>query len=180
MLNRFHFFQLRKHKMSTGVQGIQGQIGPQGIQGSTDGTGTNASFNSPTGIAVDSAGTVYVADQSNNRIRRITPGGVVSTLAGSTSGSIDGTGTNATFWGPVGIIVDLSGTLYVTDQNNHLIRKITPAGVVTTLAGQDGFGSADGTGANARFISPRGVAVNSAGTVLYVADSNNHRIRKIV
>jgi sugar lactone lactonase YvrE len=147
------------------------------VYGYLDGTGTGARFSYPYGVAVDSAGTVYVADSENNRIRKITPAGVVTTLAGSTDGYLDGTGTGAQFSYPCGVAVDSAGTVYVGDWNNNRIRKITPAGVVTTLAGST-VGYLDGTGTGARFNNPYGVAVDSAGTV-YVADSNNNRIRKI-
>ena len=146
-----------------------------------DGTGGDARFNVPTGIAVNSAGTLYVTDSQNCTIRKITPAGVVTTFAGESGacGSADGTGNAARFSVPQGAAVDSTGNVYVADTFNHTIRKITPGGVVTTLAGLAGnIGSADGTGSAARFNSPRGVAVDSAGTV-YVADTNNHTIRKI-
>jgi len=139
-------------------------------------------FNSPKGVAVDSSGTVYVADTSNCTIRKVTPGGAVTTLAGqqSSCSALDGTGAAARFQFPDGVAVDLSGTVYVADTISHLIRKITPAGVVTTWAGVIGGGSGttDGIGSAARFNLPAGIAVDSAGTV-YVSDRGNHRIRKI-
>jgi hypothetical protein len=162
--------------------------GTAGSSGSADGTGAAARFYQPSGVAVDGAGNVLVADRGNNTIRKITPAGVVTTLAGSagSSGSADGTGAVARFsitymysTGPGGIAVDGASNIFVADTNNNTIRKITPAGVVTTLAGTAGSdGSADGTGAAARFIDPSGVAVDGAGNV-FVADFNNHTIRKI-
>jgi sugar lactone lactonase YvrE len=152
--------------------------------GFADGTGTAAQFAAPRGVAVDGAGNLYVADYSNNRIRKIViASGVVTTLAGSTSGNADGTGTAALFNQPSGVALDGAGTLYVADYNNHCIRKIEIAsGAVTTFAGSDAVvpvsGNADGTGTAARFYRPAGVAVDGAGN-LYVAESGNSRIRKI-
>jgi hypothetical protein len=155
--------------------------GLAGAPGSGDGTGSAARFNSPTGVAVDAAGTVYVADSSNHAIRRITAAGVVTTMAGlaGVSGSADGAGSAARFNTPTGVAVDGVGTVHVSDHGNHTIRKVTAAGVVTTLAGLAGVpGNADGTGTAARFYHPTGVAVDGLGT-LYVADRINHTIRKV-
>jgi DNA-binding beta-propeller fold protein YncE len=147
-------------------------------QGSADGIGTAAQFYWPYGVAVDSTGsTVYVADYNNQRIRKITSAGVVTTLAGSTYGYADRTGTLAQFRSPYGVAVDSSGSVYVADRDNHRIRKITSTGVVTTLAGST-YGYADGTGTAAQFFSPSGVAVYGSGNV-YVADTYNNRIRKL-
>ena len=155
--------------------------GSAGQNGSADGTGAAASFSYPSGVAVDGAGNVYVADSDNNTIRKVTAAEVVTTLAGSVglSGSADGTGAAARFSYPTGVAVDGAGNVYVADYYNDTIRKVTPAGVVTTLAGTAGqYGSADGTGATARFSYPTGVAVDGAGNV-YVADSDNNTIRKV-
>src|SRR5205814_1888170 len=127
------------------------------------------------------AGNVYVADTFNHTIRKGTPAGVVITLAGTAglTGSADGTGTAARFNLPDGIATDSAGNVYVGDSFNNAIRKITPAGVVSTLAGTAGMpGSTDGTGPAASFNLPDGVAADGAGNV-YVADSGNHTIRKI-
>jgi sugar lactone lactonase YvrE len=146
--------------------------------GSADGTGRAAQFLYPNGVAVDALGNVYVADTGNHRIRKITPGGVVSTLAGSTEGIADGVGLTAQFKGPLGVAADAAGNIYVTQYGNSLIRKITPGGVVNTLAGNGTAGSADGPGSAAQFSGPRGITVDALGNV-YVADSGNHRIRRI-
>lgn len=147
------------------------------ISGSADGTGTAAQFNLPNGLCSDAIGNVYVADQFNHLIRKITPAGVVTTFAGSTSGSANGTGISAQFFYPAGVCSDATGNLYVADQFNHLIRKITPAGVVSTFAGST-QGSANGTGAAAQFNLPSSVCADAVGNI-YVADNNNHKIRKI-
>jgi len=155
--------------------------GVSGSHGSADGIGSNARFWAPFGIAVDRSGNVYVADTANNTIRKITPKGVVSTLAGLAGhpGSKDDLGANARFRNPWGVAADETGNVFVADMSNDTIRKITPAGVVTTLAGQAGMaGSVDGSGSQARFNAPHGVATDHAGNV-YVSDSANNTIRKI-
>ncbi len=159
----------------TTLAGSAGQIG------SSNGTGSAARFSGPSGVAVDGAGNVYVADLSNQEIRKITPSGVVSTLAGfpAQRGSSDGTGSAARFDDPSGVVVDSAGNVYVADVTNQEIRKITPSGVVTTLAGSAGqTGSSNGTGSAARFYVPYGVAVDTAGNV-YVADYDNDQIRLV-
>jgi len=173
---------IRKIVISTGVVTT---LAGTGSSGSTDNsTGTSASFNGPRGITTDGTN-LYVADFSNHLIRKIVIStGVVTTVAGKLwggagdPGSANGTGTSASFNGPNGITTD--GTnLYVSERNNHLIRKIViSTGVVTTLAGTGSSGWANGTGTSASFYRPLGITTD--GTNLYVSDTYNHWIRKIV
>ena len=135
----------------------------------------------PSGLAVDLSNNVYVADTGNNTIRKITPAGVVTTLAGTpgNSGIENGTGTGAQFNAPRAVAVDHAGNIYVADTGNSTIRLITPAGAVSTLAGQAGFADAiDGNVASAYFSFPAGIAVDSA-TNVYVSDTGNYTLRKI-
>ena len=167
--------------LTVAARGLDLLAGALGGPGSLDGTGGAARFNFPAALAVDGAGNVYVADNSNSTIRKITPAGAVTTLAGMVGmpGAVEGPGSTARFRFPAGIAVDGSGNVYVADTNNHTIRKITPAGIVSTLAGLAGMsGFAEGTGTTARFASPQGVAVDGPGNV-YVADTSNCVIRKI-
>ncbi len=158
--------------------------------GFRDGTGAAALFSRPNALAVTVDSTIYVADKDNHAIRRITAAGAVTTMAGTASvGWADGKGADARFAKPSGIAVDASGSIYVADRDNHCIRLIAPDGGVTTLAGtasitrddkgQLGGGYVDGPAATARFNGPTAVALDAAGA-LYVADSSNRRIRKIV
>jgi sugar lactone lactonase YvrE len=150
-----------------------------GEAGFADGTGTDAQFALPTGIAVDSQGNIYVADFDNHRIRLITTKGVVSTLAGKGSpGFADGNSQEAQFNNPAGVAVDSTGNVYVSDQANHCIRKISPAGQVTTLAGNGKTGFSDGNGLSSQFAFPTGIALDKKGNLL-VADRDNHRVRLI-
>jgi sugar lactone lactonase YvrE len=206
-------------------------VGNPGIPGSADGTGSSASFHTPSGLAFDSAGNVYVADAGNETIRKITPSGVVTTIAGivRAAGYTDGPLASATFKSPTALALDPAGNIYVADTGNRAVRKISPAGIVSTvaltanggcptgialdgsgnifvsegfyfpfssnsgpytidkitaggtistLAGQGAPGSADGTGAAAQFNNPQGLAVDAAGNV-FVADSGNFTIREI-
>jgi sugar lactone lactonase YvrE len=149
--------------------------------GSLNGTGTAARFFLPSAIAIDGLNNLYVADTYNNTIRKITPAGVVTTLAGAPGifGSADGTGGAASFNLPSGIATDSAGNIYVADTRNNTIRKITSLGVVTTLAGTAGVvGSADGVGAAATFNGPAGIVCDNFGNI-YVADQGNSTIRKV-
>lgn len=159
--------------------GVAGTFAGNGTLGYAEGSALSAEFYGPNGMAVDASGNVYVADFGNNVIRKITAGGVVSTFAGNgTAGFVNGTGTSSEFNNPAGITVDASGNIYVADYGNNSIRKITSAGVVTTLAGFKTGGYINATGTAAAFKNPNGVAVDASGNV-YVADKGNSAIRKI-
>ena len=199
--------------------GVTSVLAGSGVGGFVNGTGAAAQFNGPYCIVADASGNFYVGDRINNAIRKITPAGVVTTLAGSgTMASVDGTGTAASFAEPLGIAINSAGNLYVVDYASQKIRKVTPAGVVTTLvsgymafglavdasnviyftnyfqnriykftegsptpvlvAGDTNSGNTDGNGAAARFNTPAGISVDAAGN-LFVTETGNHRIRKI-
>ncbi len=156
-------------------------VGSPGQPGAIDGIGPAARFNRPNSIARDTAGSLYVTDQANQTIRKVTLDGTVSTLAGSPGqfGNRDGASTNALFATPWGIAIDPHGTVYVSDSDNHTIRRITPEGIVSTLAGSPGVsGSDDGIGPAARFNHPYGLAADASGT-LFVADAYNNTLRRI-
>jgi sugar lactone lactonase YvrE len=163
--------------------------GKLGQAGYANGSGTNAEFNTPMGLAVDASSNVYVADFGNDVIRMITPGGVVTTLAGvpGQAGDLDGPAAQALFNAPLGLSFDPSGNLNVTDSlvpatnsteaGNNLLRKITPTGVVSTIAGDAGVtGSSNGTGSAAQFYSLQGVRVSSSGEI-FLADTYNQLVR---
>lgn len=155
--------------------------GAPGISGASDGTGTAARFNFPTGIAVDAGGNVYVADTHNNLIRRITPAGMVTTVAGvpAISGFQDGDGSTTLFNLPGGLGFDAAGNLYVADTGNSVIRRISPAGHVTTLAGLPTVGGhKDGARLDALLNQPKALAVAANGDI-YVTDTGNSAIRRV-
>jgi len=171
----------KHHQIKTiSPQGVLGVLAGSGQPGLTDGAGTAARFHEPAGLAFDAAGQLlYVADSSNHAIRRVTLAGVVATLAGSgRPGDRDGQGATAELKQPMGVALDAAGTLFVTDTANSRVKRITPDGGVTTIAGTGGSGFADGGALDARFAEPEGIAVDASGTVL-IADTGNNRIRRI-
>jgi sugar lactone lactonase YvrE len=155
--------------------------GSVGGAGNCDGWGANARFSDPAGVAVDGLGNVYVADLFNHTIRKISPAGAVSTLAGmpGSRGSADGTGLLARFYAPQGVAVDANGIVYVADSGNNTIRRITPQGTVSTIAGSPGTqGSTNATGPAARFFNPRQLTLDRNGNLL-VADTLDNTIRRV-
>ncbi|MGW6629474.1 RICIN domain-containing protein [Streptomyces anulatus] len=153
--------------------GFRGDAGPA----------VSAQLNGPREVAVDRAGAVYVADSSNHRVRKITADGQISTVAGTGSagyGGDDGPATSAKLNTPLGVVVDSTGVLYISDYQNHRVRKVTPDGQISTIAGKGtaGFGGDDGPAAAAQLNNPLGLAVDCVDT-LYIADYSNHRVRKI-
>ena len=155
---------------------------PLSERGSADGLASEARFSGPDSLAMDEAGNLYVTDGGNNTIRKVTPEGLVTTVAGKAgeSGTANGLGEEARFNAPRGIVVDSSGNLFVSDRNNHTIRKITSDGLVTTFAGTAAVfgGSSDGIGAAARFAGPTGLDFDAAGNLL-VCDHGNRTIRRL-
>jgi len=154
--------------------------GISGTRGSSDGPGASATFNGPQDVTLDSSGNIYVADEGNDTIRKIDTTGNVTTLAGLAGnyGFANGAGSAARFYSPMSVATDASGMIYVDDYGNHVIRRVTPSGAVSILAGQAGTaGSTDGTATNTRFSYPGGVTLDEANTV-FVVDMNNETIRK--
>jgi len=176
----FHFISSRPSPTRVGWTATVSTLAGDGAPGWRDGATPNqTAFSDPFGVAVDDTGAVYVSDAANsNRIRKIDTDGGVVTVAGGNDGFADGQGTQAAFNTPSGIALDSSGNLYVADTGNNRIRKITPAGQVTTLAGDGTAGYSDGPAMQARFNGPIGLAVDHNGNV-FVADTYNDRIRKI-
>ncbi|MDN5283868.1 MAG: hypothetical protein JWR38_142 [Mucilaginibacter sp.] len=160
--------------------GVVTTISGDGTIGYVDGPAASAKFYSPQSLAVDASGNIFVADMGNNMIRKISAAGVVSTFAGSgDAGYANGTGTSATFNSPRGLAIDAQGNIYVADRGNNLIRKVTAAGVVTTVAGTTTAGYLDNvTATTATFNTPDAIALDAQGNI-YVADLLNYAIRKI-
>jgi DNA-binding beta-propeller fold protein YncE len=153
--------------------------GSPGLRDTAEGTALSAGFAEPFGLAADREGNLYISDAGeSNRIRKLAPGGSVSTLAGGVEGFADGTGAAASFHTPSALALDREGNLYVADTGNNRVRKVTKDGVVTTLAGDGTPGHRDGPGAQARFNAPVGLAVDAEGNV-YVADTYNDRLRLV-
>jgi len=168
---------IRKVTSAGAVSTLAGST--SGVKGVTNGTGTAARFNDPYGVAVTSAGVVYVADTSSSAIRKVTAAGVVTTFAGSNgnAGYADGTGTAARFSKPYGIALDMTTSdLIVADRDNNLVRRVTQGGAVTSITGGGPDGYADGY--QAKFAKPYGVTVMSSGLIL-VLDSGNQMVREV-
>ena len=175
----YYWWQERPQPTVAGWAATVTRLAGDGAPGLLDDLGPQARFADPFGVAVDRTGNVYVSDAGrNNRIRQITPEGMVKTLAGSAEGFADGPALAAAFNSPSGLAIDRAGNLYVADTGNNRIRKVTPDGVVTTIAGDGTAGYRDGPALTAQFNGPCGVAVDRHGNV-YVADTYNDRIRQI-
>jgi sugar lactone lactonase YvrE len=160
--------------------GTVSTIAGSGIRGYQDGPAATARFFDARGLAFDAAGNLLIADRAGHRIRMLTPGGVVSTVAGTgTAGYLDGPAAQARFNGPQGLAVDGAGNIYVSDTQNYRIRRISPAGQVSTVAGSSAYGFADGSAATAQFISPYDLQWVAATGTLYVADAGNYRVRAL-
>ena len=174
-----------KFVTSTTLSGVTGAVttfAGNATGGYADGTGAGATFNNPQGMALDAQGNIYVADAFNNRIRKITPSGTVTTIAGNGTAGYSGdkgNALNAQFYGPRGVAVDVQGNVFVADFGNNVIRQINTSGIITTIAGNGTAGYNNGTGTDTvRFNSPADVAVDNKGNI-FVADYNNNLIRKI-
>jgi len=173
---------IRKVTASTGIITTVAGNGSLGYSGD-NGAATSASLNNPSGVAVDSNGNIYIADTYNSRLRMVTPGGIITTVAGNGSCSYTGdTGfaTGASLCNPAGVAVDSTGNIYIADSSNSCVRKVTTDGKINTVAGNGSWGYSGDTGAaiSANLSYPTGVAVDSIGNI-YIADSNNLRIRMV-
>jgi trimeric autotransporter adhesin len=171
----------RIRKVSTA--GIISTVAGDGKSGLDDGGSATAAHFDPQGIAVDSKGNLYISDALHHRIRKVTPAGIISTMAGNGTEGFSGDGgvaTEAQLDDPFGVAFDSTGNLYISDARNNRIRKVTPAGIISTVAGNGNYGySGDGSSAiAAELCEPDGLAVDSAGN-LYIADTRNDRIRKV-
>ena len=164
-------------------QGTKSLLAGSSTSGSTDGKGASATFDYPNGVCLLPSGDILVADSYAHVIRRLTPDGTTTTIAGTAgrSGHLDGPGMGSLFSSPQGLQCDKNGNVYVVDKDNHCIRVISPAGEVSTIAGRPGTsGREDGEGAAARFSAPRHCCLSADGTKLLVADQGNGAIRMVV
>jgi sugar lactone lactonase YvrE len=180
LTHRIRVVTIATGAVTTLAGGASSTVGASGAF--ADGTGASASFNSPLGVCVGLDNSVYVADSTNQRIRKVTyPGGVVTTIAGDgTNAFLNGTGTGARFSGPYGVAMDSYGILYVADKDSKRIRQITRATVVTTFAGTGTNTSVDNANRSlATFVQPTGVVVNYSRTALYVTQTATPAVRKI-
>ena len=150
------------------------------------GAATSASLYNPSGVALDTAGNIYIADRDNHRIRKVSVAdGTISTIAGTGSSGFSGDGgaaTSADLYYPSGVALDTAGNIYIADRNNNRIRKVSVAdGTISTIAGtgSSGYSGDGGAATSARLSSPSGVALDTAGNI-YIADGSNHRIRKLI
>ena len=174
--------RIRKVTKSTGIISTIAGNGTQGYSGD-GGAATSAELSLPDGVAVDTSGNVYIADFGNKRIRKVTTAGIISTVAGNGTAGYSGDGgaaTSAEISAPGGVAVDTSGNIYIADQSNNRIRKVTSAGIISTVAGNGtaGFSGDGGAATNAEIQTPMGVAVDAAGNV-YISDTYNARVRKV-
>ena len=167
----------RIRKIDTTNDNMVSTFAGSGVEGYEDGIGTTAAFAGPNGICIDTQNNLYITDFWNYKIRKITPAGVVTTVAGTTQGFTDGNGITAKFGYLEGICIDSQNNLYVADAGNHKIRKITPTGIVSTVAGTIS-GYLDGAGSVAKFDYPNGICIDSNNN-LYVAEAFGAKIRRI-
>ncbi|MFY0510159.1 RICIN domain-containing protein [Streptomyces anulatus] len=177
----YHNQRVRKITADGQISTVAGS-GVAGFAGD-GGSAVTAQLRNPYAVVVNSDGELFIADSSNHRVRKITADGQISTVAGTGSagyGGDDGPATSAKLNTPLGVVVDSTGVLYISDYQNHRVRKVTPDGQISTIAGKGtaGFGGDDGPAAAAQLNNPLGLAVDCVDT-LYIADYSNHRVRKI-
>jgi trimeric autotransporter adhesin len=174
-------YRIRKVNTSGTITTVAGN-GTAGYSGD-NGPASSASLNSTYGIAVDTSGNLYIADSFNNRIRMVTAGGIISTVAGNGTASYsgdNGSATSASLNNPFGVAVDASGNLYIADTYNNRVRMVSTAGIITTMAGTGigGYSGDNGPATNAELNYPYAVALDNSGN-LYIDDVANYRIRKV-
>ena len=174
--------RVRRVGLSSGRITTVAGTGTAGFSGD-DGLATAAQLANPTGVAVDAAGNLYIADNGNHRVRRVDPSGVITTVAGTGAQGFSGDrgpAIAAQLNSPVGVAVDTAGSLYIADRGNERVRRVDPSGVIITVAGTgvQGFSGDRGPAIAAQLNTPRDVAVAADGT-LYIADYDNHRVRRV-